>query len=94
MRARLGDPLSESAYIPDHMYCTISLNKCFTCFTTFCLCGGSFLRSRGSGALVTDLWLSGWDLVLLLMRPSPVCGWEPTPAPRPCRLRPLEVTGP
>lgn len=94
MRARLRDSPSESAYVPVHVYCAIFLNKCCTCFTIFHVCGGSFLQSRRSRALVTNHWLSGWDLVLLLMRPSPICDWEPSPAPRPCTLRPLEVTGP
>lgn len=85
MRAMTQGLSSESAYVPVHVYCAIFLNKCCTCFTTFRVCGGSFLQSRRSRALVTNHWLSGWDLVLLLRRLQPACEWEPSPAPRPCR---------
>ena len=36
-----------------------SPGKYFTCFTTFCLCGNSFLQSWMTRALVTDQWSTG-----------------------------------
>ena len=50
-RARLRDSPSV------HMYCTLfPPRKHFTCFTTFCLCGNSFLQTRRARALVTHHW--------------------------------------
>ena len=37
-------------------------------FTTFCLCGNSFLQSQKTQGLVTDHWSSGQDLVRSLPR--------------------------
>ena len=49
-----SDSPSESAYVPTHMYSTLSpLHKYFTCFTTFHLC--PFVQ-----ACVPDHWSSLW----------------------------------
>ena len=50
-RAQLRDSPSV------HMYCTLfPPKKYFTCFTTFCLCGNSFLQTQRARALVTHHW--------------------------------------
>ena len=49
---RRQDSLSESACVSLYTYCTLfPPNKHFTCFTTFCLCGSSFLQSQRARAL-------------------------------------------
>ena len=40
------------------LYSVFPPNKYFICFTTFCLCGSSFLQSWKAKALVTDHWSS------------------------------------
>ena len=51
-RVWLSDSPSESAHLSIHTYCIFSLNKCSTCFTTFHLCGNSFLQCWRAQALV------------------------------------------
>ena len=47
------------------------LNEYLICFTTFCICGNSFLQSWGTRALVTDYWSQQW--------PSSISGWKSKP---------------
>ena len=74
MRVRLRDSPSELARVFIHTYCPyfFPLNKYFTCFTTFHLCGNSFLQSWGARALVTDHWSTGSHHHNLVS----ISGWE------------------
>ena len=79
-RVWLSDSPSESAHLPVHTYCPFFLNKCSTCFTTFHLCGNSFLQSWRAQALVNDHQYSGYDLILSMLHPS-LNLWLGTQAP-------------
>ena len=60
MRMRFSDSLSLSLAVrPSTGTVFFSLNKEFTGFTTFHLCGDSFLKSRRARVHVTDHWSSG-----------------------------------
>ena len=73
------------------LYSFIPLNKYFTYFSTFHLCGNFFLQSWRARARVTDYRSGSSDLVLALLWASPVSAGNPSPAPRHCRWRPLEI---
>ena len=81
--------ISPCAY-PQMLY-SFPLNKYFTCFTTFCLCGYSFLQNWRARALVTDHWSSGQDLVLSLPWLSLSLAGNASHAPSHCRPRPSEI---
>ena len=67
MRVRLRDSPSEPARVSIHTYCPyfFPLNKYFTCFTTFHLCGNYFLQS--------------WGARVLSLRTASISGREPKP---------------
>ena len=87
MRTRLRGSPSESARVSIHKYCSLfPLNKFFTHFTTFHLCGNSSLQSQRARASITDHWSSGFTANT---QPQPLAG-NPGPAPSHCKLRPPE----
>ena len=88
MRVQLRDSPSESACVSIHTYCTLlPPNKYFTGFTTFRLCGNSFLQSWRPGplplinGLLARIWCSH------RCNPTSVSGWESKPFGSCCRLR-------
>ena len=96
-RAQLRDPPSESAHVSIHKYCTIfPPKKHFTWFTTFCLCGHSFLQTRRARALVTDHWQAPFVFTLspslqhLLHSASAWCLLQPHLPPGCCQPGLLE----
>ena len=83
--------LSEPTCVSVHTYC-FPPNKHFTCFTTACLCGNSFLQTWRAKAwslttgLVPRIWCSHCH-----DRPQSLAGNQ-RPALRSCRLRPPEIS--
>ena len=84
--------LPESAHVSVYTYCTFfPLKKYFTCFTTFCLYGNSFLQSQRARVLVTDHWSNcGSGAFTAVTRPQPLAG-NPSSASSRCRLGPPEI---
>ena len=58
----------DSACVFIHMHCTLSLNKYFICFITFCFSGNYFLQSKRVRALslTTGILARIWCFQLLL----------------------------
>ena len=65
-----------SCVYPHTLYLFFLIN---TCFTIFCLCGNSFLQSRGSRALVIDYGLVARICNSHRHDPASISGWEPKP---------------
>ena len=79
-RGRNSVTLSESPHESIHTYCSVPPNKHFICFTTFCLCGNSFLQSQEARvlSLTTGLVVSIW--CFHCCDPDSVSGrWAQTP---------------
>ena len=79
-RGHNSGTLPESAHVSIHTYYTLFLNKYFTCFTTFHLCGNSFLQSQRARALVTDTGLMARIWCFHHSDPASTSGWSPTPS--------------
>ena len=81
---------AETAHVSVHTWCTLCpLNEYSTCFTTFNLCGDSFLQSRRAGplSLTTGLvariwWAHHCD-------PASISDWEPKPCSKPLQADPV-----
>ena len=72
--------LSEPAPVSIHKYCTLfPPNKHFTCFTTFLLCGNSFLQSWRARALSLTICLVARILRFHCCNPTFISGQEPKP---------------
>ena len=65
------------------------VNKYFTCLTTFCLYGNSFLQSLRARAHVTDHGLDARIWCFHFCNPALNSGWEPKPHSKPSQF---EVT--
>lgn len=79
-KAQLRDCLSECVHVFIHTYGTLFLpNKYFTGFTTFSLCGNSFLQSWRAGALSLTTGLVARIWCFQHHDPASVSGWEPKP---------------
>ena len=79
-------PLSLPVYLSRYTVCTLfPPNKYLTCFTTFCLCGNSFLQRPGSLSLTTGLVARIW--CSHCCDPAQSLVGNPGPAPSCCRLR-------
>ena len=87
MRVRLS--LSLPVCLSQHII--FPPNKHFTCFTTFRLCGNSFLQSRRARALSPAAGLVAGNQRSHCHRPTSVSGREPKPCFKPCRPRPPEI---
>ena len=60
-------------------------SKYFTCFTTFHLCGKSFLQSQRARALVTDHWSKWLGLGVFTTVIQPMSGWKSKSHPKPLK---------
>ena len=74
----------ESARVSLHTSCTLFFLLLILCFTTFCLCGSSFLHSGRCGPLsLTASLVLGWDPVLITAATRPISGWGPKTRSKP-----------
>ena len=80
MKVQLSDFPCVS--IPHVLYSS-PLSKYFTCFTTFHLCGNSFLQSQRARALVTDHWSKSLGSGAFTAAIQPTSGWKSKSSPKP-----------
>ena len=87
---------SESTPVSIHMYYIYflffpPLSKYLICFTTFCLCGNSFLQSQRARALSLTTGLLAIIWRAQGHNPASVSSGEPNPAASHCRPTPLKI---